>query len=432
MGAAPEDREFMAAAIRLSRRNLGLTGTNPSVGCVIVKDGEIVGEAVTAPGGRPHAETQALDIAGGKARGATVYVTLEPCSHYGRTPPCANALVEAGVARVVVCLTDPDPRVSGRGLAILRDAGIAVETGLMEEEGRRALAGYLMRQTKGRPYVTLKLAVSADGKLGRRGEEVAITGPEARAEVHRLRAQSDAILVGIGTALSDDPELTVRLPGMEDRSPIRIVLDRRLQLPLDSKLVRTARDVPVIVVAAPSSVFPADAPLTPPSALPGISPSRGEIDGAAARSTSSPDAVESPSGSADETTKTGRGAGSLPISPPVGEMPGRAEGGELARRIDGLKAAGVEIMETSDLDILLAIFAARGISSLLVEGGAVVAKAFLEAGLVDHVLLFQGAGAIGEGGLESPLTPSDMPAGFTLVRESAFGADRLFEYERGF
>ncbi|MGK9049936.1 bifunctional diaminohydroxyphosphoribosylaminopyrimidine deaminase/5-amino-6-(5-phosphoribosylamino)uracil reductase RibD [Neorhizobium petrolearium] len=429
MGAAPEDREFMAAAIRLSRRNLGLTGTNPSVGCVIVKDGEVVGEAVTAPGGRPHAETQALDIAGGKARGATVYVTLEPCSHYGRTPPCANALVEAGVARVVVCLTDPDPRVSGRGLAILRDAGLAVETGLMEEEGRWALAGYLMRQTKGRPYVTLKLAVSADGKLGRRGEEVAITGPEARAEVHRLRAQSDAILVGIGTALSDDPELTVRIPGMEDRSPIRIVLDRRLQLPLDSKLVRTARDVPVIVVAAPHG---SGVETSPPSALPGISPTRGEIDGAAARSTSSSDAVQSPSGSADETTKAGRDAGSLPISPPVGEMPGRAEGGELALRADGLKTAGVEIMETSDLDILLAIFAARGISSLLVEGGAIVAKAFLEAGLIDHVLLFQGVGAIGEGGLESPLTPSDMPAGFTLVRESAFGADRLFEYERGF
>lgn len=154
MTSAAEDRWFMASALRLSRLNTGQTGTNPSVGCVIVRDGEIVGSAVTAPGGRPHAETQALDIAGEKARGATAYVTLEPCSHYGRTPPCANALVEAGVARVVISLTDPDPRVSGRGIAILRDAGIVVETGLMEEEGRRALAAYLTRQTKGRPHVT--------------------------------------------------------------------------------------------------------------------------------------------------------------------------------------------------------------------------------------------------------------------------------------
>ena len=352
----------MAAALRLSRWNTGLTATNPSVGCIVVKDGAIVGRAVTAVGGRPHAEPQALAEAGEKARGATLYVTLEPCSHHGRTPPCADAIVASGVARVVVCLTDPDPRVCGRGLAILRDAGIAVESGLMEEEGRRALQAYLIRQTRGRPYVTLKLAVSADGMIGRQGEELAITGPEVRAEVHRLRAQSDAILVGIGTVLSDDPELTVRLPGMEDRSPIRIVLDRRLQLPLGSKLVRTARDVPVIVVASPQS--------------------HGALD-------------------------------------------------VVARRVDGLKASGVEIMDSSDLDILLAIFAARGISSLFVEGGAIVAKAFLDAGLVDRILLFEGVGTVGEGGLESPLTPSDMPAGFTLTRESVFGADRLFEYERG-
>jgi len=374
--AGDDDRRFMARALELSRRHLGLTGTNPSVGCVVVRDGGIVGEAVTAPGGRPHAETQALDNAREKARGATVYVTLEPCSHYGRTPPCANAIVEAGVSRAVIAVTDPDPRVSGRGLAILRDAGIVVETGLMEKEGRRALAGYLTRQTKGRPYVTLKLAVSADGKLGRRGEELAITGPEVKAEVHRLRAESDAILVGIGTALSDDPELTVRIPGMQGRSPIRIVLDRGLQLPLDSKLVKTARDIPVIVVASPQ---------------PGIQAS-------------------------DESLSSS----------------GRAEGGSSADKREMLAEAGVEIMDTSGLDILLAVFAARGISSLLVEGGAIVAKAFLDIGLVDRILLFRGTGTVGEGGLESPLTPSDMPAGFTLIREDAFGGDRLFEYERDF
>src|SRR5690606_13000429 len=160
---------FMAAAIRLCRRHLGLTATNPSVACLIVKDGLVLGAAVTARGGRPHAETQALAEAGEAARGATVYVTLEPCSHHGKTPPCADALIAAGVARVVVSVTDPDERVAGRGLSMLRDAGMTVETGVLEAEGRAALAAYLTRQTKNRPYVTLKLAVSADGMLGRLG-----------------------------------------------------------------------------------------------------------------------------------------------------------------------------------------------------------------------------------------------------------------------
>ncbi len=428
MTSAAEDRWFMASALRLSRLHTGQTGTNPSVGCVIVKDGEVVGSAVTAPGGRPHAETQALDIAGEKARGATAYVTLEPCSHYGRTPPCANALVEAGVARVVVSLTDPDPRVSGRGIAILRDAGITVETGLMEEEGRRTLAAYLTRQTKGRPHVTLKLAVSADGMLGRRGEEVSITGAEARAEVHRLRAEADAILVGIGTVLSDDPELTVRIAGLEDRSPVRIVLDRRLELPLTSKLVQSARDVPVIVVAAPGSALQVEDVATPPSALPGISPSRGEIESRRGHSSQ----LASDTGAAKESAGVEQGAGSLPISPLEGEMPGRAEGGTPGDKREKLIEAGVEIMDATELDVLLAVLAVRGMSSLLVEGGATVAKAFLDANLVDRILLFQGTGTVGEGGLESPLTPSDMPTGFKLVREESFGPDRCFEYERGF
>ncbi|KGD99292.1 bifunctional diaminohydroxyphosphoribosylaminopyrimidine deaminase/5-amino-6-(5-phosphoribosylamino)uracil reductase RibD [Rhizobium sp. YS-1r] len=363
---AADDEKFMTRALELSRRHAGLTGTNPSVGCVIVKDGEIVGEAVTAPGGRPHAEAQALAIAGDKARGATVYVTLEPCSHYGKTPPCANALVEAGVARVVTCLTDPDPRVSGRGLAILEEAGIIVENGLMEKEGRRALASYLMRQTKGRPHVTLKLAVSADGMLGRPGEEVAITGLLAKDEVHRLRAQADAILVGIGTVLADDPELTVRIPGMEDRSPTRIVLDRRLVLPLTSNLVRTAKDVPVIAVAGEPPLFSDD-------------PDQAVIE-----------------------------------------------------RREALRAAGVETLQCDphDLELLLGALSTRGISSILVEGGAAVAKSFLNAGLVDRILLFQGTGTIDGNGLESPVVPSDIPDGFELVGEAAYGPDRTFEYER--
>lgn len=250
-GPVEDDERFMAAAIRLCRRNLGRTATNPSVACLIVKDGVVVGSAVTAPGGRPHAETQALAVAGDAARGATVYVTLEPCSHHGKTPPCADALIAAGVSRVIVSVTDPDERVAGRGLGMLRDAGIAVETGVLEAQGRAALAAYLTRQTKKRPYVTLKLAVSADGMLGRLGAgQVTITGPVSRGQVHVLRAETDAILVGIGTALADDPELTCRLPGLETRSPVRIVLDPRLELSPGSKLARTVKDVPVIVVTA--------------------------------------------------------------------------------------------------------------------------------------------------------------------------------------
>ncbi len=249
MSAEADDRRFMAAAIRLALWHLGQTSTNPSVGCLIVKDGVIVGRGVTAPGGRPHAETQALGDAGDKARGATAYVTLEPCSHFGRTPPCANAIVAAGIARVVISVLDPDPRVSGRGVKILEDAGIEVVTGMLEDEGRRALAAYLTRQTKNRPQVILKLAISSDGMIGRKGDgQIAITGPVSRAQVHVLRAQTDAILVGIGTALADDPVLTVRQTGLEDLSPIRIVLDRRLELPTTSKMVRSARDIPVIVV----------------------------------------------------------------------------------------------------------------------------------------------------------------------------------------
>lgn len=251
MSITARDETFMREAIALSLTHVGRTGPNPSVGCLIVKDGEVVGRGVTALGGRPHAEPQAIAEAGEKARGATAYVTLEPCSHHGKTPPCANAIIQAGIARVVVAVADPDPRVSGQGLKILADADIEVTIGVLQKDARRAMSGYLTRQTKGRPQVILKLAVSADGMLGRKGAgQVAITGPEAREEVHRLRAESDAILVGIGTALADDPELTVRLPGLETASPQRVVLDRRAELPPSSKLARSAGAVPVVVAVA--------------------------------------------------------------------------------------------------------------------------------------------------------------------------------------
>ncbi|MBX5048020.1 bifunctional diaminohydroxyphosphoribosylaminopyrimidine deaminase/5-amino-6-(5-phosphoribosylamino)uracil reductase RibD [Rhizobium lentis] len=436
MSVAGDDEGFMAAAIRLSRRHLGRTATNPSVGCLIVRNGAIVGSAVTALGGRPHAEPQALAEAGELARGATAYVTLEPCSHHGKTPPCADALIAYGVARVVISVTDPDPRVSGRGISMLRDAGIEVTTGVLEAEGRRSLAGYLTRQTKNRPYVTLKLAVSADGMIGREGEgQVAITGPQARAEVQALRAETDAILVGIGTAIADDPLLTVRTPGLEAQSPIRIVLDPSLALPLTSKLVQTARDVPVIVVAS-EEVWPlsADAEGLPPFVLPDISPTSGEIGKGPALSSPSSDS------NVPASANFGQGAGSQPISPFVGEMPGRAEGGvpstdpaDVESRRTALKAVGVEIVYCNPYhpEILLPALATRGISSLLVEGGAKTARLFLEAGLVDRIQLYQAPVVIGPGGIESPLQVTDIPSGFTHTGTRMFGDDRLDEYERG-
>jgi diaminohydroxyphosphoribosylaminopyrimidine deaminase / 5-amino-6-(5-phosphoribosylamino)uracil reductase len=248
---AETDRRFMAAAIRLSRRHLGLTATNPSVATLIVREGVIVGRGVTAIGGRPHAETQALAEAGERARGATAYVTLEPCAHHGRTPPCADALVTAGVARVVGAASDPDERVSGKGYAILRAAGIEVTEGVLAEAASDVMAGYLMRSVNKRPEVILKLAVSTDGMIGRRGDgQVAITGAQARRQVHLMRAECDAILIGVGTAVADDPVLTCRLPGLEARSPARIVLDRSLRLPPASTLVQSAREVPVLLAAA--------------------------------------------------------------------------------------------------------------------------------------------------------------------------------------
>src|SRR5499427_2412737 len=214
-----DDARFMTLALALGQRGLGRTWPNPAVGAVIVRnDGAgpvIVGRGWTQPGGRPHAETEALQRAGEAARGATIYVTLEPCSHHGKSPPCADAIVAAGVARVVSAIEDPNPEVAGQGHARLRAAGIAVDVGVCADEARYAHAGHIRRITAGRPHVTLKLAVSADGKIGTAGNKpVALTGERARTKVHLQRAHSDAILIGIGTVLSDDPELTCRLPGM--------------------------------------------------------------------------------------------------------------------------------------------------------------------------------------------------------------------------
>lgn len=360
MAPRAEDEKFMAHAIEISRQNTGFTDTNPSVGCVLVKDGVIVAEGITSVGGRPHAERNALDMAGEAARGATAYVTLEPCAHWGKTPPCANALVDRGIARVVVAVDDPDERVAGRGYRILRNAGIDVETGVLREEGERALAAYLTRKIRRRAHVVLKLAVSADGMIGRQGEgQIAITGPESRHAVHELRARCDAILVGIRTAIADDPELTVRIPGLEDRSPVRLVLDKRLELPLTSKLVKTARQVKTIVVT------------------------------------------------------------DLPYDYTHRKLQGHL-----------LEAEGVEILEASSLDALLRALAERGMSELLVEGGAVAARAFLDAGFVDRILLFESPVVIGADGIETPVRRADIPQDYFLASETVYGRDRCFDYER--
>lgn len=248
------DARFMRLALALGRRNLGRTWPNPSVGAVVVAGGpgagRIVGTGVTAPGGRPHGEPLALEEAGAAARGASLYVTLEPCAHHGRTPPCTDAIVAAGITRVVSAMEDPDPRVAGRGHARLRAAGVAVETGLLREEALRDHRGHVCRVTLGRPGIHLKLARTRDGYAASGAERLRITGAVAEGAVHLWRAQADAILIGLGTARTDDPSLTVRLPGLEARSPLRVVLDSQLRLPPSSVLARGARDVPTLVVAA--------------------------------------------------------------------------------------------------------------------------------------------------------------------------------------
>ena len=238
----------MQAALRLARRGLGAVWPNPAVGCVLVREdlgGRVVGRGWTAPGGRPHAETEALRRAGPEAGGATAYVTLEPCDHAGETPPCSLALIDAGIARAVVAIPDPDPRVAGAGLRRLEQSGIRVGTGAGAEQARALNQGFLHRVTAGRPLFTLKAATTLDARIAtRKGDSRWITGEEARAHAHLLRAEHDAVLVGIGTVLADDPLLDCRLPGMAERSPIRIVVDSRLRLPPGGRLAGSAKERP--------------------------------------------------------------------------------------------------------------------------------------------------------------------------------------------
>ncbi len=251
MSSAAADRRWMALALSLGSRGLGRVWPNPAVGCVIVQNGRCVGRGWTQDGGRPHAETMALAHAGKAARDADVFVTLEPCAHHGKTPPCAEALIAAGVGRVLVATGDPDPRVNGKGVAMLRDAGIQVVEGLMHAEAQAAQSGFLSRVTLGRPSMTLKLAVSLDGRIATgAGHSQWITGPQARRVVHGLRATHDAVMVGAGTARADLPSLTVRDLGVSHQ-PVRIVVSSRLDIPQTGPLAETAKDGPVWLLHGP-------------------------------------------------------------------------------------------------------------------------------------------------------------------------------------
>jgi diaminohydroxyphosphoribosylaminopyrimidine deaminase/5-amino-6-(5-phosphoribosylamino)uracil reductase len=360
------DRRFMQLALTLGRRGLGRTAPNPAVGAVIVKDGIIVGRGWTQPGGRPHAEPEALTQTGEAARGATLYVTLEPCSHHGKSPPCADAIIAAGIARVVSAIEDPNPQVAGQGHARLRAAGIVVDVGTCAEEAARDHAGHFRRVRDGRPHVILKLAVSPDEKIGAvGGKPVTITGNAARARVHLLRAQCDAVMIGIGTARADDPLLTCRLPGMAKRSPVRVVLDRALRLSGSGKLVHSAREVPLWVMTSDTAEAPAAAKLG-------------------------------------------------------------AAGAQMIR---------VKTSENGlDLPDILRALSDKGITRLMVEGGAQVAASVVKAGLVDEVWLLRGPNEIGVDGVSAlgalPLGAITQSPSFRVRANENLDHDTLTIYER--
>jgi diaminohydroxyphosphoribosylaminopyrimidine deaminase/5-amino-6-(5-phosphoribosylamino)uracil reductase len=336
------DERFMHMALAMARRGLGVTAPNPAVGAIIVdpRTCRVIARGCTQPGGRPHAETEALKRAGERARGATMYVTLEPCSHHGRTPPCADALIAAGIARVVCALKDPDPRVSGKGLQRLKAAGIEVVIGTCEKASMWQTAGHVLRMRAGRPFVQLKIAVAADGRIAPGdGHPRWVTSPEARAEGHKMRARTDAIIVGRGTVLADNPMLTCRLPGLEARSPTRIVLASQAAIPVDSALVKTARQVPVHIIT-------------------GIA-----------------NALAGKEMQAQVHKLIAAGAQVWPSPAPERQAP------------------------TIDLNALLRNLAGHGFTRVLVEGGPKTAAGFLAQALIDEVHIFRGAKPIGAEGI---------------------------------
>jgi len=362
------DQRFMQLALTLGRRGQGRTWPNPAVGAVVVRDGVLVGRGWTQPGGRPHAEPEALRQAGEAARGATLYVTLEPCSHIGKSPPCTDAIIAAGISRVVSAIEDPNPEVAGRGHARLRTAGITVDIGVGGLEAARDHNGHFRRIRDGRPHVILKLAVSSDDKIGTAGRKpIAITGEAAKARVHLLRAQCDAILVGVGTVQADDPLLTCRLPGMETRSPVRVVLDRSLRISGTSRLVQSARETPLWVM----------------------------------------------------TSNLSEAASAMKLG---------AAGAQVIRVATTTAPSGL------DLRAVLRALAEKGITRLLVEGGARIASSFAAADLVDEVWLLRGPDAIGDEGVAAldalPLSALTGSSRFKRRASESLQKDTLTIYER--
>jgi diaminohydroxyphosphoribosylaminopyrimidine deaminase/5-amino-6-(5-phosphoribosylamino)uracil reductase len=353
-------------ALTLAERGLGQVAPNPAVGCIIVADGIVVGRGMTRAGGRPHAETEALAHAGDKARGATAYVTLEPCAHHGKTGPCAEALIEAGITRVVAAVADPDPRVAGRGFAMLEKAGLDVLEGVGMARALHLNQGFFLRVTEQRPMVTLKIASSADGRTAiKTGQSRWITGEAAREQGHLLRATHDAIMVGSATAIVDDPTLTCRLPGLEARSPIRIVADGRLRLPLTSKLVRDAQKVPVWILTFPDS---------------------------------EPD------------------------------------------RRKAFVDCGVELIDVPpasdtglmDMKVAMRLLAERGLTRVLVEGGARLASSLIRAHLVDRIEWFRSSTVIGGDGYPGiaalGIERMDNAPKLSLLHSISLGPDTLSSY----
>lgn len=359
-GATPDDVRAMRRALELAERGAGQVWPNPKVGCVVVRDGVIVGEGWHQQFGGPHAEVHALAAAGARARGATAYVSLEPCNHHGKTGPCAEALLAAGVTRVVCAVRDPNPNAAG-GLEYLAAHGVQVHSGVGEAEARWRNAPFFHAQTRSPlPFVTLKLAVSIDGAIaGPSKKRVWLTGPESQAAVHALRAEADAVAVGIGTALADDPELTVRIGPAPRVPPARVVFDRRGRLPLDSRLVRGAPEVPLYLVTG--------------------------------------------------------GMGEAPLE-----------------RQEAFQAAGVIIHAATNITAALCGLRTAGVGHLFVEGGAEIASALMAAGLVHHLIIFQGPVILGAGARPAfaalPGHDADVAPRLAVLERRVYGPDLMTRY----
>lgn len=365
------DCSFMDVALVLGRRGLGRVWPNPAVGCVLVRDGHIIGRGWTQPGGRPHAETEALCRAGGLANGATAYVTLEPCVHYGYTKPCVDALITSKIARVVVAIPDPDPRVNGKGLALLRESGLEITTGVRSTEALSDHAGFIMRVIEGRPLVTLKLSSTIDGCIATAsGESRWITGSAARTHAHRLRAEHDAVMIGSGTARIDNPSLTCRLPGLTDRSPVRIIVDSYLRLTPNSKVFTSRISQTWVICSA-------------------------KKDG-------------SPVNMATAAMLTERNVEVIPV---LASNDGRPEP-----------------------SVILNVLGSRGLTRLLVEGGGQLAAALLKQNLVDRLVWFQAPKIIGGDGKPAvALLKIDKLSACPLFIRSqlvTLGDDLMMSYER--